>query len=392
MDERRTWASGRPAAAARRGAAERRAAAARRASAACRTALAIAAACLGLAAAGCGRVPEGVEPAPAHGDAAALPAPLAGLAGRPVRAVATTGMVADLVARIGGERVRVRALMGPGIDPHSYKASEGDVQRLQAADVVFYNGLHLEARLAHVFARMHGRIQTVAVAAAIPPDRLLRAADGGEAVDPHVWFDVSLWRLAAARVGEALAALDPAHAGDYAGRLTACLAELDSLDAYVRARAASLPEARRVLITAHDAFGYFGRAYGFEVLGLQGISTAAEAGTADVQRLAALIAERGVPALFAETSVSPRAIEAVRAAARARGREVSLGGALYSDALGAAGTPAGSYDGMVRHNIDTIVAGLGGPAGPAGSAGSTDAGEAAAADRPGTPPADREQR
>lgn len=385
MDEQRTWAPGRPTARTRRAAAARR-------TAACWAALAIAAAGASLAAAGCGRVPDGGAAAPAHGDAAALPAPLAGLAGRPVRAVATTGMVADLVARIGGERVQVRALMGPGIDPHSYKASEGDVQRLQAADVVFYSGLHLEARLAYVFARMHGRIRTVAVAAAIPPERLLSAADGSAAADPHVWFDVSLWRLAAGRVGEALAALDPDHAGAYAGRLAACLAELDSLDAYVRARAASLPAARRVLITAHDAFGYFGRAYGFEVLGLQGISTAAEAGTADVQRLAALIAERGVPALFAETSVSPRAIEAVRAAARARGREVRLGGALYSDALGAAGTPAGSYDGMVRHNIDTIVAGLGGPAAPADPAGSAGAGEAAAATRPAAAPADREQR
>lgn len=277
---------------------------------------------------------------------------------RRLNVVTTTGMIADIALNIGGDRVRVRALMGPGVDPHLYKASEGDVQRLQEADLVLYNGLHLEARLARVFARMQGRIRTVAVAERIPEARLLAPAAFKGAHDPHIWFDVMLWREAAARVRDALIVADRDREADYRADADRYLAALDSLELYVRTQTARVPQAQRVLITAHDAFNYFGRAYGFEVRGLQGISTAAEAGTADVQRLAALIAARRIPALFVETSVSPRAIEAVRAAVRARGFAVRIGGSLYSDALGARGTPAGTYAGMVRHNIDTIVAGL----------------------------------
>lgn len=272
--------------------------------------------------------------------------------------VTTTGMIADIAANIGGDRVRVRALMGPGVDPHLYKASEGDVERLQGADLVFYNGLHLEARLARVFERMQGRIRTVAVAERIPETRLLAPAAFKGAHDPHIWFDVMLWREAAARVRDALIVADRDREADYRADAGRYLADLDTLDVYVRAQAARVPQPQRVLITAHDAFNYFGRAYGFEVRGLQGISTAAEAGTADVQQLATLIATRRIPALFVETSVSPRAIEAVRAAVRAHGFAVRIGGSLYSDAMGARGAPAGTYAGMVRHNIDTIVAGL----------------------------------
>ncbi len=277
---------------------------------------------------------------------------------RRLNVVTTTGMIADIALNVGGERVRVRALMGPGVDPHLYKASEGDVQRLQEADLVLYNGLHLEARLARVFERMQGRIRTVAVAERIPEARLLAPAAFQGAHDPHIWFDVTLWREAAARVRDALILADRAREADYRADADRYLAALDSLDRYVRAQASRVPEERRVLVTAHDAFNYFGRAYGFEVRGLQGISTAAEAGTADVQQLAALIAERRIPAMFVESSVSPRAIEAVRAAVRARGFAVRIGGSLFSDAMGARGTPEGTYAGMVRHNIDTIVAGL----------------------------------
>lgn len=276
--------------------------------------------------------------------------------------VATTGQVADLVRQVGGGRVTVTALMGPGVDPHLYKASAGDVERLRQADLIVYHGLHLEAKMGDVLARLGAHRPTLAVAESLPVDRLLSPPEFAGAHDPHVWFDAPLWRLTVAPVAARLAALDPAHAEEYRERAGAYEAALDRLDADLRATFATIPAGQRVLITAHDAFGYFGRAYGFEVRGLQGISTATEAGTADVQTLAAFIAERRLPAIFVETSVSPRAIEAVREAVRARGFAVRVGGALYSDALGDAGTPAATYEGMMRHNAATIVAALRGEA------------------------------
>jgi manganese/zinc/iron transport system substrate-binding protein len=289
---------------------------------------------------------------------------LAGCAGGTARddgrlsVVATTGQVADLARQVGGEHVRVTALMGPGIDPHLYKASAGDVDRLRLADLIVYNGLHLEARMGDVLEGLSSRKPTLAVAEAIPADRLLSSPDYPDAHDPHVWFDVQLWRLGIEPLAARLTELDPANAEAYRARAAAYAEELDRLDAELRATFATIPDGRRVLVTAHDAFGYFGRAYGFDVRGLQGTSTATEAGTADMQDLAAFIAERRIPAIFVETSVSTRALEAVRAAVRARGFEVRLGGALYSDALGDAGTPAGTYAGMVRHNAATITAAL----------------------------------
>ncbi len=278
--------------------------------------------------------------------------------GPAVRVVATTGMVAELARMIGGDRVSVTGLMGPGVDPHLYKASEGDVRRLQEADLVLYNGLHLEARMGEVLEKMDRWVPTVAVAACLPADTLLAPAEFRGSPDPHVWFDVGLWAASTPCVENALAEADPAGAAVYAANAERCRETLAALDAYVRERAAAIPAESRVLVTAHDAFNYFGRAYGFEVLGLQGISTAAEAGTADVAALAATIARRRIPAIFVESSVSPRAIEAVQAAVRARGFAVGIGGRIYSDALGTAGTPAGDYVGMVRHNIDTIAAAL----------------------------------
>jgi manganese/zinc/iron transport system substrate-binding protein len=270
-----------------------------------------------------------------------------------IRAVATTGMIADAVANVGGDRVEVESLMGPGVDPHLYKASEGDVRRLEGADLVFYNGLHLEAKMADVLARVPA---ARAVAEAIPPG-LLKAA-GDQQHDPHVWFDVELWRLVVADVRDALAAADPAHAALYRSNATAYLEELAALDAYVSRQASRVPERSRVLITAHDAFSYFGSAYGFDVRGLQGISTVAEAGARDVSELADFIAERRIPAIFVESSVSPRTIEAVQAAVGSRGFDVEVGGSLFSDAMGSEGTAEGTYVGMVRHNVDTIVSGL----------------------------------
>jgi manganese/zinc/iron transport system substrate-binding protein len=274
--------------------------------------------------------------------------------------VATTGMIGDAAERIGSDRVRVISLMGPGVDPHLYKARAGDVRRLSRADLVLYNGLHLEAAMGEVLEELGQRQRTVAVSTGVDRWRLMSPPEFGGSFDPHIWFDVGLWSDAVRRIGQALAEADPEHAEEYTSRMAAYLDELAELDVWVRSRVATVPPARRVLITAHDAFGYFGRAYGFEVMGLQGISTTAEAGTSDVQRLAALIAARRIPAVFVETSVPRRTIEAVQAAVASRGFRVEIGGALYSDAMGDAGTPEGSYIGMVRHNVDTIVAGLGG--------------------------------
>jgi manganese/zinc/iron transport system substrate-binding protein len=289
--------------------------------------------------------------------AACLPAAAPPDDGR-VHVVATIGMIADAAARVGGERVVVRGLMGPGIDPHLYKASEGDVRRLFRAHLIFFNGLHLEAKMGEVLEHMSGEARTVPVAERVPRAQLLTPPEFAGAYDPHVWFDVSLWMLAVEAVRDALMEEDREHAGEYERRAAAYLAELEALDAHVRAQAERVPPRLRVLVTAHDAFNYFGRAYGFEVRGLQGISTASEAGTSDVQRLAEFIAERRIPAVFVESSIPRRTIEAVRAAVRARGFDVRIGGELYSDALGNPGSNAESYVGMVRHNVDTIVGAL----------------------------------
>lgn len=276
--------------------------------------------------------------------------------------VATTGQVGDLVANVAGDRVVVTTLMGPGIDPHLYKASAGDVERLRKADLIVFNGLHLESKMAEVLQRLDARQPTLAVAEHVPAASLLSPAEFAGAHDPHVWFDVALWSLGIDPVRDALCELDPEHAADHRRRAEAYRTELADLDTWVRQAVATIPPETRALVTAHDAFNYLGRAYGLEVRGLQGISTATEAGTADVQDLAAFIAESRIPAIFVETSVSPRAIEAVRAAVRAKGFEVVVGGELHSDSLGDAGTPAGTYVGMVRHNVETIVRSLGGVA------------------------------
>jgi len=282
----------------------------------------------------------------------------ADLSQRPIRVVTTIGMITDIVQVVGGERVQVTGLMGPGVDPHLYKASEGDVIRMAEADLVFYNGLHLEAKLAEVLEKMEGRIKTVAVTDDIDRSALLAPPEFEGAYDPHVWFDVTLWIKAVEQVRDTLIEMDPEHADLYHANAENYLTELNELHDYLKAQAERVPREQRVLITAHDAFNYFGRAYDFEVRGLQGISTASEAGTADVQALAEFIAERKIPAVFVESSVSPRTIEAVQAAVRAKGFQVEIGGELFSDAMGNPGTPEGTYTGMVRHNIDTIVSSL----------------------------------
>ncbi len=272
------------------------------------------------------------------------------------RVVATTTIVGDLVGRVGGPEVELEVLMGPGIDPHLYKASAGDVRRLSSAQLVVANGLHLEGKLGEVLAGIGERgVGTLAVGECLPADGLIPLEGFASLHDPHVWFDVGLWSAAVPCVAEALSELAPAHAGTYRSRAAAAAAELAALDLWVKERTRLLPPERRVLVTAHDAFAYFGRAYGFEVRGLLGVSTAAEAGAADVQRLADFIVARRVPAVFLETSVAPRFVGALREAVAARGFGVAIGGSLYSDSLGDPGGEAGTYAGTVRANVETIV-------------------------------------
>lgn len=268
----------------------------------------------------------------------------------------TTGMINDIVLNIGKDRVSTTSLMGPGVDPHLYKASAKDVSTLSGADMIFYNGLNLEGKMTEVFENMSKRgIKTVAVAESIDKNRLLQSPTYKGYYDPHVWFDVGLWSNAVARVTESLVNHDPENRDFYIANSAEYLSRLDSLNNFVKAKVNSLPEKKRVLITAHDAFGYFGKAYDFEVIGLQGVSTDSEASTADLQNLSKLIVERKIPAIFVESSVSPKYIEAVKEAVNSRGFNVEVGGVLYSDALGNYGTPEGTYIGMFEYNANTIV-------------------------------------
>jgi manganese/zinc/iron transport system substrate-binding protein len=249
--------------------------------------------------------------------------------------------------------------MGPGVDPHRYLPTAGDRARLEGAHLVFFNGLHLEGKMTDTFEKSRGRFRAFAVTRDIPPDQLRAAdADGGEH-DPHVWFDVKLWAKTISPVQAELAKLDPDGAASYAANADGYRKELDALDAEVRAEVARLSTERRVLVTGHDAFGYFGRAYGVEVRGLQGVSTASEVGTTDRDRLAEFLGSRRVPAVFTETSVPDEGLKAVLDTTRQRyGHTVRLVGgdaALYSDALGDPASPGGTYPGMVRHNVKVIV-------------------------------------
>lgn len=274
-----------------------------------------------------------------------------------VRVVATTTMLADLVQSVGGPHVAVDGLMGPGIDPHLYQASAGDVGRMQNADVVVYNGLHLEGKMGDVFAALARQGRTViCIADGIDPAKLLTEEAG--IPDPHIWFDVRLWQDAASELARGLGKADPEHAGDYKANAEKYRMELDALQSYIMDRVKEIPEGQRVMVTAHDAFNYFGRAYGFEVRGLQGISTSAEAGTADVSALADFIVERRIKAVFVESSVPRKTIEALQAAVKARGFDVGIGGELYSDSLGGVGSGAETYILTVKANVNTITGAL----------------------------------
>ena len=280
------------------------------------------------------------------------------VADRQIDIVTTIGMITDIVKNVGGERVSAIGLMGSGVDPHLYKASEGDVTKMANADIIFYNGLHLEAQMADVFEQMSENILTVPVTDEIDEAELLSWEGESGTYDPHVWFNVEFWVKAVEVVRDTLVEYDPGSADLYEANAASYLEQLKDLNQYIKDQAARVPEEQRVLITAHDAFRYFGIAYGFEVKGLQGISTETEAGTADVQDLVNFIVERKIKAIFIESSVPTRNIEAVQEAAKAKGQEVAIGGELFSDAMGTEGTMEGTYIGMVKHNIDTIVSAL----------------------------------
>lgn len=279
--------------------------------------------------------------------------------GPPVRVVCTTTIVADVVKRVGGDRVTVDVLMGPGVDPHRYLPSAGDRGRLEAAHLVFFNGLHLEGKMTDTFEKSRNRFRAFAVTRDIPPDQLRAAeVDGGEH-DPHVWFDVKLWARTVGVVEAELTKLDPDGGAKYAANAKAYRDELDALDAELRKLIDTLPKERRILVTGHDAFGYYGRAYGFEVRGLQGVSTASEVGTTGRDELANYLGTKKVPAVFTETSVPDVGLKAVLDTTRQKyGHTVRLVGgddALYSDALGDTASPGATYAGMVRHNVKVIV-------------------------------------
>ena len=280
-----------------------------------------------------------------------------------VSVVATTTMVADLVRAVGGDDVQVTQLMAAGVDPHTYRPTRADVAAMQRADAIFYNGLHLEGRMTDVLVRMARRGAAVfAVTEALPEDQLLNPADYEGAHDPHVWFDPRLWAETVPVVVEGLAAADPDNAALYAAEGARVAAEVRALHDWARKRVALLSPAERILVTSHDAYNYFGDAYGFQVVGVQGLSTVSEAGLADLAQVVEFIRTNGVKAIFVESSVSPRAIERISAESGAQ-----IGGELFSDAMGTPGDErtfggetydVGTYAGMVKHNVNTIVSAL----------------------------------
>lgn len=279
---------------------------------------------------------------------------------RKLRVVTTTTMIADAARIIGGERVEVDSLMRPGVDPHTHQPSAGDAGRMRSADLVLYNGLHLEGKMGAMLEEMSGRVKSVAITAGMAPHELRPAPAGfeGGTHDPHVWFDVRLWKKGVECIRDALIEVDPTHATRYRANADSYLTQLDQLHQEVQEKAARVSPERRKLVTAHDAFYYFGQAYGFEVHGLQGVSTEAKARIEDVQRLARFIADQKIPAVFVEQSVNPKNIEALREAVMDKGHQVAIGGELFSDSLDDLDKPAGTYVGMIRHNIDTIVQAL----------------------------------
>lgn len=281
----------------------------------------------------------------------------------PPSVVCTVAMVADVARTVAGDRALVVSLMGEGVDPHLYKPTRSDVSAIQQAEVVLYVGHHLEGKMGDVLhgARTPER-PVVAVGEEVPLDLLIHPEGSGGTADPHLWMDVRVWTEVVRVVERTLAAWDPEGAEGYRGRAEALVGELGRLDEYVRRVIGSIPEDRRVLVTAHDAFEYLGKAYGIEVIGIQGLSTESEAGLDDLNRLVGLLVDRKIPSVFVETSVADRNVRALIEGARSRGHEVMIGGSLFSDAMGSPGTYRGTYIGMIDHNATVIARSLGGEA------------------------------
>lgn len=273
--------------------------------------------------------------------------------------VATIGQIADPVANIVGEHGAVSGLMGPGIDPHLYSPTVGDVRSLESADVILYGGLDLEGRMGDTLTHL-SRQGTRVLAISETVDTELFIQEGENAFDPHLWFDVTLWTEALSSIVPVLIETESNHeiATAFENNWNTYAQELAHLDEYVVDKVNQIPEDQRVLVTAHDAFGYFGSRYGFEVYGIQGMNTASEASAGDIQTLADFLTEHQIPAIFVETSIPPSTIEALQKATESRGWDVSIGGELFSDAMGEEGTPEGTYIGMIKHNIDTISSAL----------------------------------
>jgi manganese/zinc/iron transport system substrate-binding protein len=301
---------------------------------------------------------------------ALVPLAAAGAGGGPAaaadtpQALATIGMIADVAGNVAGPCAEVEALMGPGVDPHLYQASASDVRKFQEADVIFYSGYSLEGQLGEVLQQFGKRKATLAVSpSSISPAELISVQDV-YGIDPHLWMDASLWQKIAPTIAATLAELAPDCAADLSARAEAYGEQLDALHEWIKASVATIPEAQRILVTAHDAFAYYGRAYGIEVAGIQGISTESEAGVNDIRAMVDVVVERQVPAVFIESTINPRTVQAVVDAAEQRGQEVAIGGELYSDAMGAPGTPGGTYIGMLVENTRKIVTALGGTPAP----------------------------
>ncbi len=276
-----------------------------------------------------------------------------------IKIATTTTIFYDLIQNIGKDKVDIMRLMGPGVDPHVYKASENDVIKIFSADIVIYGGLHLEGKLINVFEKLerYDKIQ-VNLGSSLPKEKLRESADFGGNYDPHVWFNISLFKEEAKEVARILSDFRPEDKVYFEENLNQYLNELTELEINIRNEISSIPESNRILVTAHDAFGYFGDEYGFEVVGLQGISTATEAGVKDVRELTDFIVRNKVKSIFIESSIPVRTIEALRQAVLSKNHQVEIGGMLYSDALGSEGTPEETYIGMFQYNVNTIVNGL----------------------------------
>ncbi|MEP0262463.1 zinc ABC transporter substrate-binding protein [Dokdonia sp.] len=270
--------------------------------------------------------------------------------------VTTTSMITDLVKNVGGDMIELQGLMGAGVDPHLYKASAGDVTKLTGADIIFYNGLHLEGKLVEVFEKMHSATkEQVALGERLDKKTLIGSDYFASNYDPHVWFNIQYFKQFVTAVVNTLSEKDPNNSANYSANGEAYIQKLDALEKEIKGIIETLPKEKRILVTAHDAFNYFGKSYDFNVVGLQGLSTATEAGVQDVQRLSQFIIDNNVKAIFIESSVPRRTIEALEAAVKAKDHEVIIGGSLYSDALGNAGTVEGTYIGMFTYNVNTIV-------------------------------------